>query len=95
MKSYLNFETLSEIEAQKLAGGFSSAFSFFDGSESGEANPDCKAANNCLGGNCLSGCNNKSPNNPAPKKERGTPEYVTNNCVAGGNCSSACRKREK
>ncbi|MDR2121777.1 MAG: hypothetical protein LBP34_01505 [Flavobacteriaceae bacterium] len=84
MKPYLNFEAIRETETQKLIGGFSSAFGFFGGNEGNGTN------NNCNGGNCLSGCNNKSPNEP----KKGT--IVRNsNCKAGANCVRGCGCRDK
>ncbi|MDR2121776.1 MAG: hypothetical protein LBP34_01500 [Flavobacteriaceae bacterium] len=80
MKPHLNFEAIRETETQKLIGGFSSVFSFFDENED-------NGVNNCRGGNCLPGCNNK------PKNERKKRKNERNNCIAGGNCGNCGKGR--
>lgn len=79
-KNYLNFEKLTTDDSKKLFGGFSEAYS-------AEMASDDDGVNNCKGGNCKSGCNNKGK-----KSKKGTkPKPIPNgNCGAGKNCIKGC-----
>jgi len=50
-----NFEGISESQGNQLVGGFSVSFSASKGSEF-----DMAVANNCNGGNCVTGCGGNS-----------------------------------